>query len=92
MLGYIKHAVAPAVFVVACAVAIAAMLDRVFPFDEAPRETRILSFPVASPGPIEVELQHTNGKFTFRLGGAGYPVVIDPSSGKRWILLPVKGD
>jgi hypothetical protein len=49
-------------------------------------------FPVATPGPVEVELQHTAGKFTFRLGGTGYPVVIDPGSGKRWILLPTKED
>ena len=45
-----------------------------------------------SPGPIEVELQHTSGKFTFRLGGTGYPIVIEPKSGKRWILLPTKED
>jgi hypothetical protein len=58
----------------------------------ATESSPVLPFPTAAPGPIEVELQHTSGRFTFRLGGSGYPVVVNPSDGKRWILLPVKED
>lgn len=82
-----------ALIVLPCAaVAGLTILDWFFPKPHRLPPAPALSFPVASPGPIEVELQHTNGKFTFRLGGSGYPIIADPTTGRRWIMLSVKED
>lgn len=90
--NFLKNFVLPACIIITLAIAIATALSMAFPFFPEKPPAPTMPFPVASPGPIEVELQHTTGKFTFRLGGTGYPVVIDPGSGKRWILLPTKED
>ncbi|MDX2253310.1 MAG: hypothetical protein NW202_13575 [Nitrospira sp.] len=45
-----------------------------------------------STGPVTVEWTHGDGKVTVQLGGAGFPIVADPGTGKRWILMPVKED
>lgn len=49
------------------------------------------SFPTTpSNEPIDVEWTHDDGAVRIHLGSTGYPVVMDPGTGRRWILLPTK--
>jgi hypothetical protein len=73
-------------------VAGAATLLHIQRADEPPHTCPVSIPTTPSTGPVSVEWTHGDGKVTVQLGGAGFPVVADPASGKKWILMQVKED